>query len=90
MKKLLYLFIIFLIALSSYRLIDSFRHWYEIKRIHREYLSKLEELKLERKRLGTQIEMLKSDRFLQEELARKIGYGKPGEVVYIIDEGMDQ
>jgi cell division protein FtsB len=87
MKRLLYLFIIFLIALSSYRLIDSFRHRHEINRLHREYLSKLEELKLERKRLKVQVEALKSDRFLQEELARKIGYGKPGERVYIIDEG---
>lgn len=87
MRKLVYLFTIFLIALSCYRLIDSFLQWSRIKKIEVSYANELRKLKVERESLKGQTESLKSDRFLQESLAREIGYRKPGETMYIIVRG---
>ena len=72
-----------LVGLSHF--VKGFHGWQETRGMKQQYLEELRELELERDRLKVRAEKLKTDEFTKEQLVReKLGYVKPGEIVYKI------
>jgi cell division protein FtsB len=79
-----WLFILALVVLlvSLYRFVEGFQNWQEARQIKQNYLEELDAFKLKREDLKERVEKLKSDELSKERLARRLGYIKPGEIVY--------
>ena len=72
-----------LVGLSHF--VKGFHGWQEARGMKQQYLEELRVLELERDHLKVRVEKLKTDEFTKEQLVReKLGYVKPGEIVYKI------
>lgn len=71
-----------LLVVDSYRFIKVLQYWNRNREIKQGYVSKVEALRQEQRRLKGEIDDLKSNVLAQERLAREIGYIKPGEIMY--------
>jgi len=81
-KLLLCIAFLSFLALDGYRFVKGFRYWWRNREIRQGYVEEVEWLRREQKRLKGEIHNLRYSLFAQEELAREMGYIKPGEIVY--------
>jgi len=72
------------LALGLYRFVGGFIYWNQCRKIHQDYIAEVNRLKEERDKLQDYVKRLESEDFTQEQIARKHGYIKKGEVVYRI------
>ena len=72
------------LPVSLYRFGEGFHNWHRARRIKQHYLAELVRLRRERDELKGQVEKLKHNELAKERLARRLGYVKPGEVMYKI------
>jgi cell division protein FtsB len=72
------------LAFGLYRFVDGFIYWRQCKKIHQDYIDEINRLEEERDKLQDYVRRLESDEFTQEQIARKQGYIKKGEIVYRI------
>ena len=71
-----------MLLISLYRFVEGFQNWQEARDIKQRSLEELAELERERDRLKVWVEKLKTDELTKEQLARRLSYIKPGEIVY--------
>jgi len=81
-KLLLCVAFLSFLALDGYRSARGFQYWWRNREIKRGYVQEVERLRQEQQRLKEEIHKLEHSLLTQEELAREMGYIKPGEIVY--------
>lgn len=67
---------------EGYELSKEFRRWHHYRQQVELYKQSIEELKSENELLEETAHKLRNSEFAQEEVAREMGYVKPGETVY--------
>ena len=80
----LFVFAGLVLLISVVRLFAELWDWHEAREIRQHSLDELKDLEVERDQLRVEIEKLKTDELAKERLARRLGYVKPGEVIYKI------
>jgi cell division protein FtsB len=73
---------LFMLLIGLYRFVEGLQNWQEARRIKQHSLEELAKLERERDLLKIRVEKLKTNEFTKEQLARRLGYIKPGETVY--------
>ncbi len=73
-----------LLAASILNLSQEFQDWQEARHLQERSQHELKDLAIERDLLKAHVEKLKTDKLAKEQLARRLGYVKPDEVIYEI------
>ena len=73
-----------LLAASLLNLSEEYQDWVEARQLLGRSQGELKELAVERDLIKAQVEKLKTDNIAKEQLARRLGYVKPDEVIYEI------
>ena len=73
-----------LLTASLLNLSDEYQDWQEAQVLQQRSQDELKNLTVERDVLKSHVEKLKTDELIKEQLARRLGYVKPDEVIYEI------
>ena len=73
-----------LLAASILNLSEEYQDWVEAQQLLGLSQDELKDLVVERDLIKAQVEKLKTDNIAKEQLARRLGYVKPDEVIYEI------
>ncbi len=79
---LIFIIIIPIMILQTYRFSNAFRYWQNNRKLKQEYTKEITRLYFEQIKLKKEIYNLNHNKLVQERLAREIGFIKPGEIVY--------
>jgi len=74
-----------LLIVSVKQFMNGYKAWQEAQQVAESYQKELQRLEIGRDRLKKRVELLKNDPLTKERLVRKkLGYVKPGEVMFKI------
>ena len=73
-----------LLAASILNLSEEYQDWHEARQLQERSQDELKDLAVERDLLKEHVDKLKTDKLAKEQLARRLGYVKPDEVIYEI------
>lgn len=73
-----------LLAASILHLSEEYQNWQEARYLQERSQAELKDLVVERDLMKAQVEKLRTDERAKEQLARRLGYIKPDEVIYEI------
>ena len=71
-----------LLAASILNLSEEYQDWHEARQLEQRSQDELKDLAVERDLMKAQVEKLKTDTLAKEQLARRLGYVKPDDVIY--------
>ncbi len=72
------------LLINVVRLCGELWDWREARQLRQQSLNDLSELNVQRDRMQIHVEKLRTDELTKERLARRLGYVKPGEIIYKI------
>ena len=78
----LFIFAGLVLLISVVRLFGELWDWREARQLRQHSRDELRDLEIEQKQLQIEVEKLKTDELAKERLARRLGYVKPGEIIY--------